>query len=684
MSSGRPKIKKKNKLSGSVNLPKPLPSDAIQERKPPGCLAFSPWYTPEYAREKVVQKQDAIAKMAERGEILGSVENWNERAKQRFGRLWDRLATETKRSYQSSIRSFGKYLGIRRSETDVSELTARLIMLSRTEAATLVEEYMMWLEKEEGLAPNSINNRLAALRWLVDSARSVGWIEWKLDVKGVKGGNSTDTSGPSAAEFRRIIRVVNDAEGAGAKRDRFLVYMLAFMGVRIASAISLDIENIDFDKRKFKLQWKGKGEGVERYVWRPVGPETFAALEDWLEIRGDCPGPVFTRIGKATPQSRRIGVRHAEKLIEAVGQEAATKKPLSPHAFRHFHATDALESEGDTRRVMKSTGHTSERVLLKHYDDSDDTAAREVSASMEDRWLSQLDEYEDEDEDEIQERYTNKGQVRSAGSSDDEEDMLAALGVVSSTMVPKTQAHARMSTGINGVDELLGVVKEKKTDRIISSGIVKGSLVLVGGQPGIGKSTILRQIAHNICELYPSEKVMYASGEETVEQISDQMERLECQHDRLKLIAESSVDKICEAAELTGVSVLILDSINTVGVQSCRKKFGSVTMVKAIAAHLMEWSKGVGDTKGSGITVFIICHVDKKGNISGPKFLEHAVDIVLIFTAPSRRSKMRSLLCEGKNRFGPATGEVVFEMTGRGLIERGKGSDDEEDNDDYD
>src|SRR5690606_38094227 len=118
------------------------------------------------------------------------------------------------------------------------------------------------------------------------------------------------------------------------------VYMLAFMGVSISSAISLDMENIDFEQRKFKVKWKAKGDSVARYVWRPVGPETFSALEDWLEVRGRDPGPIMISLDRAKRGSGRLTVRSAQKIIANIGVEAATKKPLHPHAFLHFHATD--------------------------------------------------------------------------------------------------------------------------------------------------------------------------------------------------------------------------------------------------------------------------------------------------------------------------------------------------------
>lgn len=621
-----------------------------------GAEIFSPWYSDSFVQDKLEDKQTDLAKMQERGEIR-SAKGWNEKAQRRFKRHWDRLSDETKRSYQSAARHFGKYLGLKRINSKVSNIVARLIVLSYMEATTLVEEYIMWMEQDLELSPNTINVRLAAMRWFVDAARRVGWVEWKLDVKNVKGGRVTDTSGPSPAEFRRIIRVVNTAEGRGSMRNRFLVYMLAFMGVRISSAISLDLENIDFESRRFRVKWKGKGESVSRYVWRPVGPETFEALEEWLEVRGRAQGPIMISLDRAKRGSGRLSIRSAQRIIEGIGREAATKKKLTPHGFRHLHATDSLEAEADPRRVMKSTGHKDTRTLLGHYDDSDDTAAREVATSMESRWLDNLEKHEEADEREIQERYSD-------GEAEANEEDFDDLGVVTSTSAAaEVVEYERMSTGMDGVDGLLGGKEGRR-------GLVAGSIVLLGGFPGIGKSTLARQVCYNICEANPGAKILYASGEESADQIGEALGRLECEHDNLLLLPEKSVNRICLVAERLGVSVLVIDSVSTVAVDECKKPPGSITQVKSIGHHFLKWCKGVGDEEGSGIAVIIVSHVDKKGNIAGPKALEHHVDVVLSFMSPSKRSRMRSLGCEGKNRFGDATKEMYFEMTGKGLVEQ--------------
>lgn len=622
-----------------------------------GSEIFSPWYTDEFIREKQEQKMVALATMESRGEIK-SATDWNDKAQRRFARLWDRLSNETKRSYQSAAKQFGKYLGLPRAECKVSNIVARLIILSYLEASTLAEEYVMWMEEDQELSPNTVNVRLAALRWFVDAARRVGWVEWKLDIKNVKSGKVTNTDRPTDAEFRRILRVVNSAEGPGALRDRFFIYMMAFMGVRISSAISLDMKNIDFENKKFKVKWKGEGEGEARYIWRPVGDETFEALEDWLEVRGRESGPVITRIDRGANGKQRLSIRGAQKVVERVGVEAATKRKLTPHAFRHLHVTDSLEAESDTRRVMKSTRHKSDRTLLGHYDDSDDTAAREVSAAMEDRWLGDLGSTVEEDEEEIQDRYSEKPSA--AADAADLED----LGVISSTDASENAVeHERISTGMDGVDKLLG----GKDD---NWGIVRSSIVLLGGYPGIGKSTLARQISCNICKSNPGSKILYASGEESVEQISESLKRLDCEHPNFLLIAEKNVERICLAAEKVGADVLVLDSVSTVAVPDCGKPPGSIAQVKAIGHYFLGWCKGVGDEDGSGIAVIIISHVDKKGNIAGPKALEHHVDAVYAFTSPGKRSALRSLGCEGKNRFGDATGEMCFQMTGKGLVEQ--------------
>ena len=177
-------------------------------------------------------------------------------------------------------------------------------------------------------------------------------------------------------------------------------------------------------------------------MWRPVGSETFEALDEWLEIRGRHDGAIFVAMDRAKKGTGRLSVRSAQRDIADVGREAATLKKLTPHGFRHFFSTNNLEHEADTRRVMKATGHTNIKTI-EAYDDSDDRAAREVIESMEGRWIGALDDYEDDDEAEIQERY---GGTSSGGDIDDNE--LEELGIVTATSAAKSAvSYNRISTG---------------------------------------------------------------------------------------------------------------------------------------------------------------------------------------------------------------------------------------------
>ncbi len=622
-----------------------------------GSGIYSPWYNSEFVQEKLESKKVELARLELSGDIR-SAEGWNEKARRRFQLHFERLANETKSSYRSTARHFAKYLGLKKSESKVSNVVARLILLAYLEATTLIEEYVMWMQTDLELSPATINVRLAALRWFVDASRRVGWVDWKLDVRSVKGGKVTDTSGPSDAEFRRILRVVNSMPGPSGSRTKAIIYLLAFMGLRISSVMSLDMDSIDYEEKSIRVRWKGKGEQKAHYVWRPVGDDTFEVLEDWIKVRGNKDGPVFVALDRSRKNLSRLSIRSAQRDIEKVGRESATKLRLHPHGFRHFFATNNLKEEGDTRRVMKATGHTNIKTI-EAYDDSDDMAAREVVQNMESRWLEDLDEYEDEDVAEIQERYG--GNVE---ESDNDNSELEDMGVFSATAVAATSvSYNRIATGMKSVDHLLGGKGDKW-------GLVRGSLVLLGGAPGIGKSTLSRQICYNICKSNPGVRVLYGSAEETPGQISEALERLGCSHDNLYLIGDRNLNRITEVADKLNASVVVVDSVSTVAVDGVNKPPGSVTQVKAAGQLMLDWCKGVDDGKGSDAAVILIAHITSSGDIAGPKELEHHVDGIFSFQAPSKRSKQRSLGCDGKNRFGDATREIFFEMTGKGLVEK--------------
>ena len=206
-----------------------------------------------------------------------------------------------------------------------------------------------------------------------------------------------------------------------------------------------------------------------------------------------------------------------------------------------------------------------------------------------------------------------------------------------------TTAEDRVSLGSAEVDRLLG------------GGIVKGSLVLMGGEPGIGKSTLSLQIPLSC----PSLKVLYVTGEESVKQVKMRADRLGGDASNCLIYSETLMDNIIAEAEEAAPDLVIVDSVQTMYCQNVESTAGSVTQVKEVAAALLRFAKG------SGIPVILIGHITKEGAIAGPKVLEHIVDVVLQFEGENRGPYrvLRSI----KNRFGSTAELAVFEMTGAGL-----------------
>ncbi|MBQ7777430.1 MAG: DNA repair protein RadA [Oscillibacter sp.] len=195
-------------------------------------------------------------------------------------------------------------------------------------------------------------------------------------------------------------------------------------------------------------------------------------------------------------------------------------------------------------------------------------------------------------------------------------------------------------------------------DRVLGGGAVKGSLVLVGGAPGIGKSTLMLQICSKLCEF---SKVLYVSGEESEHQLKLRAKRLRVESGSLFVISETSLGDLLECVATEQPDVLIVDSIQTLYNEALDSPAGSVSQVKDCTMALMQLAKG------QGITVFVIGHVNKEGSIAGPKVLEHMVDCVLYFEGDQHTSYR--ILRAAKNRFG-ATNEIgVFEMQDGGLAE---------------
>ena len=198
----------------------------------------------------------------------------------------------------------------------------------------------------------------------------------------------------------------------------------------------------------------------------------------------------------------------------------------------------------------------------------------------------------------------------------------------------------------------------KELDRVLGGGIVKGGLMLIGGDPGIGKSTLLLQICAHLGQ---SLTILYVSGEESERQIKLRADRLGVASDNLFVLCETDVQSILEAMYAQKPDILIVDSIQTMSLAEVSSSPGSVTQVRECTGAIMRAAKSV-DTP-----VFIVGHVNKDGNIAGPKVMEHIVDCVLYFEG-DRHTSYRMLRCV-KNRYG-ATNEIgVFEMRDKGLVE---------------
>ncbi|RZQ55201.1 DNA repair protein RadA [Pseudidiomarina tainanensis] len=195
-------------------------------------------------------------------------------------------------------------------------------------------------------------------------------------------------------------------------------------------------------------------------------------------------------------------------------------------------------------------------------------------------------------------------------------------------------------------------------DRVLGGGIVPGSAILIGGSPGAGKSTLLLQ---TMCRLAEQMNVLYITGEESLQQVALRAQRLSLPTNKLRMLAETSVETICDLADQEQPRVMVIDSIQVMHLADIQSAPGSVSQVRECAAYLTRYAKQ------KGVAIIMVGHVTKDGSLAGPKVLEHCIDcsILLEGDADSRFRTLRG----HKNRFGPANELGVFAMTGQGLKE---------------
>ncbi len=205
--------------------------------------------------------------------------------------------------------------------------------------------------------------------------------------------------------------------------------------------------------------------------------------------------------------------------------------------------------------------------------------------------------------------------------------------------------HSRQKTGISELDRILG------------GGIVGGSLILLGGEPGVGKSTLALQLALALKD----QTILYVSGEESEEQISFRAKRMKGSNPQCYILSETELESILTHAENIKPKLIIIDSIQTMSTGALESSAGSVSQVRECAAMLLKYSKL------SGVPVFLIGHITKDGTIAGPKVLEHIVDVVLYFEGDN--NYIYRILRSAKNRFGSTSEIGIFEMVQTGLSE---------------
>jgi DNA repair protein RadA/Sms len=218
-------------------------------------------------------------------------------------------------------------------------------------------------------------------------------------------------------------------------------------------------------------------------------------------------------------------------------------------------------------------------------------------------------------------------------------------------------AAPQVLSGISITDDHRMSIPDKELNRVLGGGLVYGSLVLIGGEPGIGKSTLLLQLVLKM----KNQKILYVSGEESEQQIKMRADRLGMKSDQLYILTETSLENIFSQLSSLQPTLLVIDSIQTVFTGKIESSPGSVSQIRECAAELLRYAKE------TSTPVFLVGHITKDGTIAGPKVLEHMVDTVLQFEGD--RHHVYRILRAAKNRFGSTSEIGIYEMQGSGLQE---------------
>jgi integrase/recombinase XerC len=282
---------------------------------------------------------------------------------------------ETIKAYQADLEDFRHF-----AKSQTLEQTAHSLLTSNLgQANALVLDYKAHLVRRQ-LTPATINRRLAAIRSLVKLARMLGLVPWKLEVEGMKSEGYRDTRGPGRMGFRDMLHVLDRRRDTKAVRDRAILRCLFDLGLRRAEVLHLDVH--DLDRRAGTLAVLGKGRTQKELLTLP--PETKAAIDAWLMIRGEGAGPLFHSLDRARKGNGRLTGAGLYDIVRKLGNKAGLK--VWPHGLRHAAITEALDlTGGNVRAVQKFSRHRDVRVIERYDDNRTDLAgqvARQLAATV--------------------------------------------------------------------------------------------------------------------------------------------------------------------------------------------------------------------------------------------------------------------------------------------------------------
>jgi integrase/recombinase XerC len=284
----------------------------------------------------------------------------------------------TLRGYLSDVERFREWLGA----TSTAAAVEALLSAGQAAANLMVMNYVAALV-ERGLAGATIARRLAALRSMVRIARKIGRVNWSLDVEGPRVEARRDMRGPDLLDVRLLWRAaVGAGDDSRARRNRAILACLFDLGLRRAELCNLDRPDIEAgpDGRPAALWIRGKGRTEKERMTLPA--QTAATLVDWIERRGDDPGPLFRRLDGPNPaRDVRLSGESVRRIVRQLGKAAGLPRDVRPHGLRHSSATAALDSGRDVRDVRRFTRHRSLEMVLR-YDDMRRDVAGEIASDL--------------------------------------------------------------------------------------------------------------------------------------------------------------------------------------------------------------------------------------------------------------------------------------------------------------